>query len=127
MKKVTILFLSIFILNLVSAIPEITFQNEKFQPQETILAQISGEFAKEISDSDIKFFEGRKQISFEHEVSFYNDTYYLYIYINREGNFTLKIEDILYKEQRKLSSMQSHGPSHNHKEYYPNQIKLPFS
>ncbi len=85
----------LFIL-LVSASPELLSQNLEIQPNEVYLANITGDFAKEISLEDISFYEGRKEVFFEHDLTYYNKTYYLYAYFNREGNFTLKIEHILY-------------------------------
>ncbi len=101
-----ILFLLILI-PLVSTAPSINFQNEEIQPGETILGTIStlGEFTSSITTQDISFFEGRRPTSFEYEIFQYNGTYYFYIYANREGNYSIKIENVLYKEEDLLASI----------------------
>ena len=93
-------------MSLVSATPTLQFKYEEIQPGETILAtiQTSGEFTKQIEPSNIKFFQGRKQISLESDIIFYKGKHYLYIYTTREGNFTIQIENILYKEAGILKS-----------------------
>jgi len=54
-----IILLFVFSISLALAIPIIQFQNEEFQPGETILAKIftGGEFIEAIDKSDIKFYE----------------------------------------------------------------------
>lgn len=99
MKKLGVLLfflVSIFSLTLVSAIPELNFANQNFQPGETLLGTITGNFAKSIKTSDIQFYEGKKQVFLESDLTFFNSNYYLYVYLTREGNFTIKINNILY-------------------------------
>lgn len=106
MKRLVI-FIAIFFLTFVKCAPFIEFQNREFQPGETLLAEIKleeGEFTKQISESDIKFSEGRKEIFFETKVTFYQGIHYLYTYLPREGNFTMKIQNILYKSSGTLWS-----------------------
>ena len=100
MKIIIIIFLSLFLILIVSANPLLEFQNEQIQSGETIIATITtvGEFVKQIEEKDISFYEGRKQISFESDIIFYNNIHYLYIYITREGNFSIQIENVLYEE-----------------------------
>jgi hypothetical protein len=100
-------FFIIFFLSFATSTPFIKFQHEEIQPRETILATIEieqGNFSRQISDSDIKFFEGRKEIFIESKIIFYKGIHYLYAYPAREGNFTLKIQNILYKKGEELSS-----------------------
>jgi hypothetical protein len=106
MKRSVIIFLSIFLISLASAIPKITFQQNETQPGETIFATITttGVFAKDITESDIKFLEGRKEVFFESDITHFNGTYYFYAYTTREGTFTLKISNILYNEDGNLQS-----------------------
>lgn len=106
MKRL-IIFVAILSLTFVTCAPFIEFQHTEFQPGETLLAEIKleeGEFTKQISKSNIKFFEGRKEVFFETEVIFYQGKHYLYTYLTREGNFTMKIQDILYKNGGGLGS-----------------------
>jgi hypothetical protein len=104
--KWTIIFLSIFLIPIVSAVPILNFQHNETQPGETILAAITSpeEFSKQIEPNDITFFEARKQVFFEHDITFYNNTHYLCIYTTRPGNFTIQIQNILYKEVDELKS-----------------------
>ena len=96
----TIIFLLIFSISLAAAAPTLVFQHNKTQPGETIIATITtvGEFTEQIEPSDITFYEGRKKVSFESDITFYKGTHYLYIYTTREGNFSIKVENILYTE-----------------------------
>ena len=98
--KLVMIFLFLLSIGLVTAVPSINFQNEEIQPGETILGTINttGEFTESITSSDISFFEGRRPTFFEYEIFQYNGTFYFYIYANREGNYSIKIENILYKE-----------------------------
>jgi hypothetical protein len=106
MRRGTILLLLFYLISLAYAAPSLEFQHNDIQPGETIIATIStvGEFQKQIEPSDIKFYKGRKQTSFEYDIKFYNETHYLYIYANREGVFSIEISDILYKEEDMLKS-----------------------
>jgi hypothetical protein len=112
MKRGSYLFILLLSISLVAATPSINFQNEEVQQDETILGTIStvGEFTKSISQEDILFFEGRRPTFFEFEIFPYNGTYYFYIYANREGNFTMKIEDVLYSEEDQLDSSDLEKP-----------------
>ena len=100
MKRGVFIFLSLFLISLASATPTLTFQNEEIQPGETILTTIStvGNFERQIETSAIKFYEGRKQVSFEYDIKFYEGIHYLYIYTTREGTFSMEISEILYNE-----------------------------
>jgi len=104
MKQIILLLL---LLPIISAIPTLTLQHEQIQPGETILATIStpGEFTAKIENSQIKFFQGRKETSLETDILYYNSTHYIYIYTNKEENLTLQIENILYKEADQLKSI----------------------
>ena len=104
MKKI-LLFYLLLTITLSSASVNLNFQHEQTQPGETILATITAEeFTKQIEPADITFYEGRKQIFFEHDITFYNGAHYLYIYTTRQGNFTIKIDNILFKESGELQS-----------------------
>ncbi|MFH1521415.1 MAG: hypothetical protein ABIF18_00490, partial [archaeon] len=107
MKRGAIIFLSLFLISLATATPLLTFQHEQTQSGETIIATISttGEFSKQIEQSDIEFYEGRKQISFESDIMFYNGVHYLYVYATRQGIFSVQISDVLYKENDSLESI----------------------
>ena len=108
MKKLYLfsILYSLFSILLASASPSLNLQHNQTQPGETILATITTqeEFSKQIEPDDITFLEARKQVFFEHDITFYDDTHHLYIYTTRRGNFTIKIENILYKESNELKS-----------------------
>lgn len=106
MRRFYFLFSILYIISITSATPTLTFQHNQTQPGETIIATITtqGEFAEQIESTDITFLEARKQVFFEHDITFYNNTHYLYIYTTREGNFTIKIGNILFKETGELQS-----------------------
>ncbi len=96
MKKEIVLFYFIFMISLVSAVPELDFQKQNYSVGETLLGTIKGDFVEKISEENFQFYEGRKNVFIEHDFILYNGTYYFYAYLNREGNFSLKIKDILY-------------------------------
>jgi hypothetical protein len=100
-----IIFL-LLLLPIVSATPILELQHESIQPGETILATITTpeEFTQKIEESQIKFFEGRKQLTLETDILFYNETHYLSIYTLDTANITLQIENILYQEAGILQS-----------------------
>lgn len=104
--RLKVFILIIFLVPLISAEPSLNLQHEEIQAGETILATIDtvGEFSKDISSSDITFFEGRREVIFEFDLKEFDGTYYLSINANRNGNFTIKIKDILYREADTLSS-----------------------
>ncbi len=106
MKRGAIIFLSIFLMSVVSAVPTLIFQDENIQPGETIIATIEtpGNFERQIEPYDIKFYEGRKPVSFEFDIKFYEGIHYLYIYTTREDNFSIEISEILYKEADELAA-----------------------
>lgn len=106
MKKEAIIFLLIFSITLATAAPELNIANKTFQPGETILGTITttGEFAKTISLEDVEFYKGRKQVFFNYDLAYYNNTYFFYTNIPQEGNFTLKIKDVLYKSPELAST-----------------------
>jgi len=121
----TLFFLAVSLISIASASPTLSFQNEKIQPGETILGIIntSGEFVKEISKEDIKFFKDRKEIFFESNIVFYNRTFYFYAYTLNEGNFSVKISNILYKESNELKSQTVEKNFEVKKEEFFDEVK----
>jgi len=84
---------------MVSAQPQIILQHEEVQPQEIILGEIpASNFLTTLESSDLKFYQDNKQVFFEHELFFYNNTYYFYALINKAGNYTIKISNIIYQD-----------------------------
>lgn len=102
MKKLVIILSLILLCNLALAAPELQTENQNPQPGETYLATISGDIQSSIEKEDIKFLEGRREIFVQKDITKYDDTYYLYLYLTKEGNFTLQINQILYKQDGQL-------------------------
>lgn len=102
MKKSFIyILLLIYFLCLVNAEPVFISNQDQFQPGETLIGKIiveSGNFEGSISRNQIKFYEGRRETLFDYELRAYNNSYYFFVYLNKQGNFTLKVSDILYKD-----------------------------
>ncbi len=106
MKKEAIIILFLISITLATAQPSLELNKQTLQPGETLLGKIttSGEFAEKIIYSQIQFYEGKKQVSFDYDFAFYDNTYFLYAYLTRQGNFTLKIDNIIYRENQELKS-----------------------
>ena len=104
MKKEALIISFLFLITLATATPQLNLNKETFQPGETLLGEIitSGLFDEKISTTQIQFFEGKKQVPIEYDITFYNNKHYIYTYLTREGNFTIKINNILYKENNQL-------------------------
>lgn len=102
----------ILMISFVSADPVLTFQNEDIKNGETILATLysGGGFAEEIRKGDIGFYEGRREKYFEYDIAYFDNTYYIYSYANRVGNFSIKINDVLYNEGDQLKSISIDEP-----------------
>ena len=103
-----LLLIFLFSASIVIAAPEIKFQTENstFQPGETILGEITtpGYFSKQIQLNDVQFFKARKQVFFDYDLVYYNNTYYFYIIPNFEGDFSMRVNNILYKNPDLQSS-----------------------
>jgi len=99
-KRIFLIFLIILALTFVKAEPVLVLQKDSFQPGETLIGEIkveSGEFSSKILDSNIKFYEGRRETYIDFDLFSYNNTYYISAYLSKRGNLTLKISNILYK------------------------------
>jgi hypothetical protein len=98
MKKGLIALLFLFSISLVFAFPTLELNKQNFQLGETLLGNITGNFASQISSNDISFYQGEKQVFMDYNLASFNNTYYLDAYPTKEGNFTIKINNILYKD-----------------------------
>jgi hypothetical protein len=95
------LFGVILLLGFVLAEPGIYLQHEDITKGETIIGMIKiegGRFLENIRESDVKFYEGRKEIFFEYDIFFFENIFYFYAYTTRLGNFTMKIDRVLYEK-----------------------------
>lgn len=98
MRKEAALLLLILSISLAVASPELSINKETFQPGETIIGTITGNFAQDIFVSNLMFYEGFRTTPIETDLTFYNGTYYFYAYPSKEGNFSLKVSNILYTD-----------------------------
>jgi preprotein translocase subunit Sss1 len=103
MKKESVFILFLFFVSLASAVPSLEIYGENFQPYETVVGNISG-VSQNLDSSSLKFFEGRREVSFEKDLIAYEGIYYFSVVFNREGNFSLKLENVLYYEGENLNS-----------------------
>ena len=100
-KVLIFLFSLILFSSLVSAFytePTLILQKKNFQPGETLLGTIEGNFSSKILPSQIKFYNGRREFFVDFSVVYFEGTHYLYAYMEKEGNYTIKITNILYKD-----------------------------
>lgn len=107
-KELTIISLLIILSINFSFALQLEIQNQKLTQGETLLAKLTADFQEPIEKSDITFYEQRKQVTFEYDLASYENTYYFYIYLNKQGNYTLEIKDILYKEDTLKSETLNH-------------------
>lgn len=97
----------IFSLNLVYAEPFLQIQNiDSLQSGETLFGEINipdtETFSGNLQKENIKFYKDRKQLAVEKDIISYNNKYYFYIYLTTDGNFSLSIENILYKNPENI-------------------------
>lgn len=105
MRVVTLLLVCfLFLTNFcVAAAPEIKFQDDSYQPTETIIGTINN-INSELTRDSLKIYEGRREVSFEKDLEKINGSYYFYIIPPKEGNFSLKLEDVLYNSSAGIAS-----------------------
>ncbi len=97
-KQVPILSLVlIFSLQIVSSLK--LEMKDNFQPGETLLASLEGNFLSQINPEDIYFYSGRVQIPIVFDISRINEKYYLYALLpDKERNYTFIIKNLHYFE-----------------------------
>ncbi len=103
MKGVIILF-CLFYISSVSALPSLSIYGNEFQPGETLVGNIT-DVNQTLTASDLKFFDGRREVSFEKDLVNSEGNYYFYVVFNREGNFSMKVENVFYREDGALKSL----------------------
>tara|TARA_Y100000310_G_scaffold239285_2_gene242871 strand:+ start:976 stop:2253 length:1278 start_codon:yes stop_codon:yes gene_type:complete len=97
MKKRIIFILLILILPSVLAV-ETTLKQE-YQPGETLIIEITGNFLDNIEPEDILFYSGRLYTPMIYDLTKIQDKYYLYsILPNKQRNYTLIIKNAHYLE-----------------------------
>jgi len=108
MKRGTLLTLLILlILPLITAI-EVTTTKDIYQPQETLQAEITGNFLTLISDNVFIYKDDKVHPEpVLKGLTKYNNIYYFYAVLpNQEGNFSLVIQDTEYFERGKIKTEQ---------------------
>lgn len=98
-SKTYIFFILLILIPLVNA-SILTVENENPQPHETIIGIISspGGIDTTLTKSDLIFYKnGLQKTPQEYDIHFYDGNYYFYFIFSEEGNYTLIINDVLYK------------------------------
>ncbi len=78
--------------------------NSNFSQGETLIAKISGEFVSPLGYDNIYFYREHVKIPIILDIKKFGDSYYLYaiLYNKVEGNYSLQLKDIQYKEFNKI-------------------------
>jgi uncharacterized protein YpmB len=102
MKKEVILLFLVLILsfNLILAV-EISLSKSSYQPQETLLAEITGNFIDTLTKDNILLYEGttpRSQPAISDLIKQENIYYFYAVLPNKENNFSIRIENARYTE-----------------------------
>ncbi len=94
-----LIFVSLFLISFASSVAIIEFDNTNPQPNEVIIGRLftPGEFVDELSESDITFFDGRREVKPDFEMYYYNGEYYFYVNFKTEGSYTLRTSEVLTK------------------------------
>ncbi len=99
-KYILAILLAVLAINLISAV-EIKLSKTSYQPQETLQAEITGNFIDTLTKDNILIYKSgvpRSQPVIS-DLTKQGDVYYFYAVLpNQEGNFSLKIENIRYTE-----------------------------
>lgn len=103
--KIRLYFIVIILVSFLcsAGAPSLNFQKNDYQPQETIIGEMRG-IESLITRNDIHIYDGRREILFEKNIVFFNNTHYIYFIPTKEGVFDLKINNLLYKENDILKS-----------------------
>lgn len=107
MKKLGVLILIlIFILPAISAV-EINM-NSNFLKGETIISSVEGNFLSSLTKSNIKFYRGYVQTSFDYDVARIGNVYYIYVQTagKTPGNYSINISGVNYLDGSQVSSQQ---------------------
>ncbi len=100
MKKEITILLILLIIPLISAI-EIQLSKDTYQPQETLQAEITGNFIDSLTIDNILLYKQDipRSTPVISGLTKFQDIYYLYILLpNQEANFSIKIENTKYTE-----------------------------
>lgn len=99
-KELTILMLLLFLLPLVSAV-NLNLKSS-FQPGETLLGTLEGNFLFQLNQENFYFYSDREQIPLIFDVAKIQNKYYFYALLPaEERNYTLLIKNVKYFENAK--------------------------
>ena len=106
-KSVFILF--ILFMPLILAV-EVSLSKEVYQPEETLQAQITGNFISLSNDNILIFKEGKVHPEpIIKDLTRQNNIYYFYAILpKQEGNYTLRIQDTEYIERGEIKHSLFH-------------------
>ncbi|MEK6873710.1 MAG: hypothetical protein AABW91_02600 [Nanoarchaeota archaeon] len=97
-RGIVLFFIILFSFTLISAL-NITIDKTNFKQGETLIASISGNVLEPIDKNDIGFYKEHVQIPIIFDIVKINETYYIYGLLPfQEGNFSLKIKEVAYRE-----------------------------
>lgn len=99
MKKLVLIYV-LLIISLLTNVSAISIDlQETYQPGQTMLISIQGNFLTPLKDKQIFFYQGRIQIPLVYNLGKIQDKYYIYALLpNEEKNLTLLIQDAHYLE-----------------------------
>ncbi len=97
------LFILLFLIIPLASAAEISLSKDVYQPEETLQAEIYGNFLEPLKIDNIHFYRERN-IPVEYDILKLSDKYLIYAILPyQEGNYTLKIEDAKYEEENTLT------------------------
>ena len=103
MRKEIVFVLFLFFISNCFA-QEINFQKEIYSPSETIIGSINN-VVGELRVDNLQVYEGRREVFFEKGLIRVNQTYYFYVIPTKEGEFSLKVDNLLYNNSGTVSSI----------------------
>ena len=108
MKKgaviLSLVLLSIFLITPVSAL-EIKADSD-YDKGATFIASLQGNILSPIPDNNVAFYQDHVQVPFTHGFLKIKDIYYVYAILPYiEGNYSLRIKDVYFKEQNTVKTL----------------------
>ncbi len=100
MKKTTLFILIFLLIPFISAV-DISLSNQNYQPQETLQAEITGNFPEGLELENIYLYKQGtpRPMPVIYDLKQYQGIYYLYMVLpNQEANFSVQIENTKYIE-----------------------------
>jgi hypothetical protein len=70
--------------------------NPNLNAGETFVGRIEADLVRSISNSDVKVYEGRREVYLEKNIYRVDNLTFIYVIFTKSGNFRIEINDILY-------------------------------